>query len=101
MRIILDGAEEDPTEWHLQIRDSPLRDGVIVEAAKMVSYAGVLRFSTEDRTVSARKNSQYQLTKEEVIEKYHHQSETSTTQESLEQMVNRFLADLNDCSSDK
>jgi len=59
-------AGDAPTDWALVVRDG----GEVLEARRRVRYDGVLRYSTEDRPNSPRKNSDFGLSVEAVVDRY-------------------------------
>lgn len=66
---------DDESDWRLIIRESNMTGEQVLEAAKPIPYDGVLRRSTEARQyVSYRKNSTFNLSVEEVLDRYEEQT---------------------------
>lgn len=62
---------DDKSDWRLVVRESNRTGKSVIEAAKPIPYDGVLRRTTEERQyVSHRKNSTFNLSVSEVIERY-------------------------------
>jgi len=65
-------------DWALYVKDGNL------VAGKMIPYDGVLIYTTEQRSyVSYRKNSQYNLSPSEVVNKYVQKSDTESMKDQL------------------
>ena len=66
---------DDNSGWRLIIRDSSVDGGRVVEMCKTIPYDGVLKRTTETREyVSHRKNSTFNLTVDEVLDRYEEQT---------------------------
>jgi len=73
MSHIIHNAED--SAWRLVVRESTVDGKTVVEMCKTIPYDGVLKRTTETREyVSHRKNSTYNLSVSEVLERYEEQT---------------------------
>jgi len=64
-------------DWSLKVRGGEL------VAAKTIPYDGVLTYTTEDKFISRRRNSQANLSVREVVRMYHEKSDTESLFDQL------------------
>jgi len=82
-------AGDAPTDWALVVRDG----GEVLEARCRVPYDGDLRYSTEERSNSPRKNSDFALSVETVVDRYLRESGASAPRALLVARAREELAD--------
>jgi len=63
--VVVHSSGDAPTDWALVVRD----DGVL-EARRQIPYDGVLRYSSQQRTNTPQKNSEFGLAIETVVDRY-------------------------------